>query len=328
MSGALAGDDVARPRVLLAGDAAARPDGLERALTRAGLHLIEAAGAFHDASPDGPSPDAVLVTLSQATDPRLLDLLAVTLSAPPPPRIVLLSGDGPEGSVAALALGADDAVTAPCHLPELAARIRARIRDRHAPLPATAEVRASASGLPSRLNGRSGDSAGSDTGIPGPAALDTRLREEFDRARRYSLGFSIVLLDVNELQAIDDRLGDQSSEQPAPRHDAGIRFRREVGALIRSAVRVPDFVSLAAGDEFALVLPETGVEGARRSVVRVRDRLTTVMASTRSAGAGLRAGIATYPHPAVNEAGDLLALVEAALARGRSQTSERIAVVE
>ena len=49
-------------RVLLAGDAAARPAGLERALTRAGFQLAEARPTG-----DGPEPDATLVTLPNAS---------------------------------------------------------------------------------------------------------------------------------------------------------------------------------------------------------------------------------------------------------------------
>ena len=57
MTGA-AGEPLARPRLLLDGDAAARPDGLERALTRAGFHIGEVAPAPHEAP-----PDALLTTL-------------------------------------------------------------------------------------------------------------------------------------------------------------------------------------------------------------------------------------------------------------------------
>jgi hypothetical protein len=51
--------------------------------------------------------------------------------------------------------------------------------------------------------------------------------------------------------------------------------------------------------------------------VRIRERV-----------AGVAAGIAAYPHPAVTVPDDLLALVEAALRRGRAQTVERIGVAE
>ena len=59
-----------RHRVLLAGDPSARPEGLERALTRAGFHLVEREGPGTT-----PPADAVLVTLENTETTSLADLL-------------------------------------------------------------------------------------------------------------------------------------------------------------------------------------------------------------------------------------------------------------
>ena len=114
-------------RVLLAGDAAARPAGLERALTRAGFQLAEARPTG-----DGPEPDAILVTLPSASADALRAALGDPRAASPP-IIVIIAGSDADAPAAALALGADDALAAPVHLPELCARLHARIRDRQYP---------------------------------------------------------------------------------------------------------------------------------------------------------------------------------------------------
>ncbi|HEU5041182.1 MAG TPA: hypothetical protein VFT84_10195, partial [Gemmatimonadales bacterium] len=115
------------PRVLLAGEVPARPDGLERALTRAGFRVAETAG-----DEPGRPPDALLFTLAAAGREALADLLLD--GADGPPRIIVFAAGGdPDLAGAALELGADDAMIAPVHLPELCARIHARIRDRQAP---------------------------------------------------------------------------------------------------------------------------------------------------------------------------------------------------
>jgi diguanylate cyclase (GGDEF)-like protein len=284
----------AGPKVLLVGDASARPVGLERALTRAGFQLMEQEGNA------GESPaDAVLITLAATDGSLLADLLpAPGENTSLPPHIVLFSTSDPEGPARALYLGAADALAAPIHLPELCARLQARIRERrpHAAAPDQLAL------LP-----------------PSPEledALDHRVREEFERARRYSLSFSLVLLGVDELTALSQQLG----------AEAAARRRQEVGGVLRRELRLPDFVVPYGGAEFAIVLPETDEAGARQSVARIRERLAAVPfeGDPRDERPRFSAGIVTYPHPAAIETDDLYALAEAALMRGKAQSGERI----
>jgi diguanylate cyclase (GGDEF)-like protein len=143
------------------------------------------------------------------------------------------------------------------------------------------------------------------------ALLEYRIKEEFERARRYSLSFSLVLLGIDELQDLDD----------SP-------LRCQVQQTIRRELRVPDLVVPYGPAQFAILLPETGQSGARQSVVRVRERLTTLPfeGDPRLEASRFSAGIVTYPHPAAIEPGDLFGLVESALLRGRAQAMERIGV--
>lgn len=425
-----AGEPLARPRVLLTGDASARPDGLERALTRAGFQIGETAPGPHELP-----PDALLTTLAAADTDQLRHLLADATVEPP--RIVVFAREDRDAPAAAMELGAADALAAPVHLPDLCARIAARIRDRQAPVrtPYEARVRDSlqdlveeartllqpdevAQALVRRLGRaldlahcayvmvRSGedqgrviadfteargeharldlarypevgeavrsrrplampDSAaagahapsvvvpvvledevaavlilrgresapslnanqlglaaglaeaaakaleGERTGQPRrqrltPLPLDRRLEEELERARRYSLGFSLVLVDVEP--PADDGAGNG---------DAIARYRQETGTRLRRELRLPDFVSGYGDGEYAIVLPETGADGARRSIIRLRERIP-----------GVTAGIVAYPHPAVTVPDDLFALVEAALRRGQAQSGERIGIAD
>lgn len=164
--------------------------------------------------------------------------------------------------------------------------------------------------------GRARANGGAPHAAP-PPALDRRLQEEFERARRYALSFSLVLLDVDPAQ-------EPGSQLPAEEIE---RRRQEMGGRLRRELRLPDFVSHCAGGEVAILLPETGAEGARRSVRRLRERLATD-APGPEGRARLSAGIAVFPHPAVSAPDDLFALVEAALARGRAQTGEPVGVAE
>jgi two-component system chemotaxis family response regulator WspR len=152
---------------------------------------------------------------------------------------------------------------------------------------------------------------------PDVQLLDRRLQEEFERARRYSLSFSLVLLDVEAGGATMTT-------------EAGEELRREVGVRLRRELRLPDFVSRYDLDEFAIVLPETGSRGARRSVTRMRERLGNLATEPGAAveRPSFSAGIVSFPHPAAAQADDMYALVEAALMRGKAQSGERIGIAE
>jgi two-component system cell cycle response regulator len=156
------------------------------------------------------------------------------------------------------------------------------------------------------------------TGVASLDALDRRLRDEFERARRYQLRFSLVLIDVDRLRDINQRLG----------HEAGDRVLAELGALLQREIRAPDFVARYGGDEFALVLPETDESHGCQFVERVRRVLGRHTFPDLGPGnsPAISAGVVAYPHAEVLRAEDLLTLLEGALANGKQLQPDRIGV--
>ena len=157
-------------------------------------------------------------------------------------------------------------------------------------------------------------SAGSTDVLTGCASLDSldrRLRDEFERARRYQLRFALVLLDIERLHDVNDRLGQA----------AGDRVLGETGAMLQREIRAPDFVARYGGDEFALVLPETDARGGRHFVERLRAALHRHAFPDLAPGQVpfLTAGVVALPHTEVLRPEDLLTLAEGALARGKSE---------
>ena len=158
------------------------------------------------------------------------------------------------------------------------------------------------------------------TGCASLDALDRRLRDEFERARRYALRFVVVVIDVDRLRDINERLG-----QPA-----GDRVLAEVGAMMQREIRAPDFVARYGGDEFALILPETDALGGRHFVERLRQMMARHTFPDLGPGQvpGLSAGVVAYPHSQVLRPEDLFTQVEAALDRGKKSEPDRIGVSE
>ena len=78
------------------------------------------------------------------------------------------------------------------------------------------------------------------------------LEREVSRAQRYGRRLAILLLDLDNLKAINDQLG----------HLAGDTALSEIAQRVRSVVRTSDIACRTGGDEFAVILPESGIEDA------------------------------------------------------------------
>ena len=93
--------------------------------------------------------------------------------------------------------------------------------------------------------------------------LSQVLRREVKRASRSDRPLSLLFLDLDGFKSINDRHG----------HLFGSRALVEAAAVIRSSARETDVVARYGGDEFALVLPDTGSDGAFAVGQRVRERI-------------------------------------------------------
>jgi diguanylate cyclase (GGDEF)-like protein len=123
--------------------------------------------------------------------------------------------------------------------------------------------------------------------------LNLVLRRETKRASRSGRPLSLLFIDLDGFKWVKDTHG----------HLFGSRALVEAAAVIRSSARETDVVSRFGGDEFAIILPDTGGEGAFAVGARVRDKIA---AHKFLAGDGLdihltvSVGVATLPDVAAS----------------------------
>jgi two-component system cell cycle response regulator len=82
-------------------------------------------------------------------------------------------------------------------------------------------------------------------------------------ARRNGRVFSIILIDIDDFKQINDRCG----------HPSGDEYLQHVAALFAHSLRDQDIAGRIGGEEFLIVLPETGIEGAFQLAGRIRKNV-------------------------------------------------------
>lgn len=115
------------------------------------------------------------------------------------------------------------------------------------------------------------------------------LRHELARSRRHEKVFSVVLLDLDGFKGYNDTCG----------HVAGDDALRKVARILMDNTRGLDLVARCGGDEFALLLPEVGHEGAEilagRLVQRVAEADFPGQEKSPTGPLTASAGIASFP---------------------------------
>jgi diguanylate cyclase (GGDEF)-like protein len=151
------------------------------------------------------------------------------------------------------------------------------------------------------------------TGVGNRRALESVLRREATRAERHGRELSLLILDLDHFKRLNDTHG----------HLAGDHVLREFAKLLAERVRPGDELARSGGEEFVLVLPETGLAGALELAEELRRRVEEArfdfrgeeLSVTASVGAAMfRTGMTVED---LQQAADTM--LYRAKARGRNQ---------
>ena len=115
------------------------------------------------------------------------------------------------------------------------------------------------------------------TGCLNRRALETRLRAEWRQAKRRGSTVAVLAIDLDHFKNINDTRG----------HPFGDVVLQELAGIMKATARDTDAVARVGGDEFVIVLPDTGWQGALTFAERMRRKVDDFSFGAASGPMGL-----------------------------------------
>lgn len=228
--------------------------------------------------------------------------------------IILVTALGETDSIVqGLNTGADDYITKPYQFPELEARMRAmlRIKRLQDELDQKNRELEDANRRLRKLSITDGL-----TGLFNHRHVHELLHDEFERSSRTEEPVAVAMIDLDRFKAVNDTYG----------HPTGDVILYETARILRETAREIDMVGRYGGEEFIVILPNTGEEEASRFGERVRaaveahvfrDDANEIRMTTS-------AGVAAFPAPRVDSPETLLKRADDALYEAKESGRNRV----
>ena len=158
------------------------------------------------------------------------------------------------------------------------------------------------------------------TGLYNARHLYKTLDTEVYRSSRFGYEFSVLFIDLDHFKAVNDTYG----------HLIGSKLLAEIGYLIKAQLRLIDFAFRYGGDEFVVLLPQTGKDQALVVARRLRDGLrASVFCKEEGLNLNVRAsiGLSTFPHDA-RTAHDVIRQADGMMYMVKNSTRDNIGVAQ
>ncbi|ABC27214.1 Response regulator containing a CheY-like receiver domain and a GGDEF domain [Hahella chejuensis KCTC 2396] len=102
------------------------------------------------------------------------------------------------------------------------------------------------------------------TALPNREAYENRVRDEFERWRRYGNPLTLVVADIDRFKEVNDKFG----------HLAGDKVIQLIGKEVSRRIRKTDFIARYGGEEFVVLLPETPASIAAEVMDKTREMIS------------------------------------------------------
>ncbi|MGI8781829.1 MAG: diguanylate cyclase [Solirubrobacteraceae bacterium] len=160
------------------------------------------------------------------------------------------------------------------------------------------------------------------TGLFNHRRFQEVMAAEVERTRRFGQELGLVMLDMDDFKRVNDTYG----------HLQGDFVLREVARVLRESSREIDEPARYGGEEMAVALPQTGLQGAFEFAERVRQRIEVLQLPLLDGDGTLRVtasfGAASLPHSAKVDKDALISAADAALYRAKRSGKNRTVKAE
>ncbi|MET0685910.1 MAG: diguanylate cyclase [Solirubrobacteraceae bacterium] len=160
------------------------------------------------------------------------------------------------------------------------------------------------------------------TGLFNHRRFQEVMTAEVERVRRFEQELGLIMLDIDNFKRVNDTYG----------HLQGDVVLREVARVLREASREVDEPARYGGEEMAVALPQTGLDGAFEFAERVRTQIEALELPLLDGDGVLRVtasfGVAALPHSAKPDKDALVAAADAALYRAKRSGKNRTVKAE
>lgn len=143
------------------------------------------------------------------------------------------------------------------------------------------------------------------------------LEQELVRGQRYRRPFSLLMLDIDHFKRVNDTFG----------HQTGDRALQGFVARCKEELRETDILGRYGGEEFVILLPETGLTRARMVAERLRESIAgmTLTAGGDKLNMTVSIGVTAWPECGKDDVGSVISKADTALYKAKHEGRNRVA---